>query len=73
MSNAILISQIILGVILSVIIVLQNKGEGLSSTWGGGGMAYHSKRGVEKLLMRSTITISILFILISIVAILIPK
>ncbi len=72
MSNFLLITQIVLGLLLSVTVLLQNKGEGLSSTWGGSGMGYHSKRGVEKLLMRSTIILAILFILTSIVAALIP-
>lgn len=47
--------QIITGVLLILFIILQSKGVGLSGTFGGEGMFYRSKRGVEKLLYRATI------------------
>lgn len=65
MDNIFLIAQIILGVTLTACIVMQSRGAGLGSAWGGLGMAYHSKRGVEKLLFRFTIITATLFLIIS--------
>lgn len=62
------IVQIILAVLLTTIIVIQAKGTGLGSGWGGGGEHFHSKRGAEKLLFRLTIALSILFVITSILS-----
>lgn len=56
------IIQIILSVALIVVIILQSKGTGLGSAWGGSGGSYHSKRGVEKILYYLTISLAILFV-----------
>ena len=51
MTDAILIVQIILSILLIVSILLQSQGTGLGSVWGGGGENYHTKRGVERVLL----------------------
>ena len=53
--------QIILGVLLIVAILFQQKGTGLGSAFGGEGQVYRSKRGVERLLFIATIILSALF------------
>jgi len=58
--------QIILGVLLIIVILLQSKGTGLGSTFGGELGMYRTKRGAEKLLFRLTIVLTVLFILASI-------
>lgn len=68
--NLVVIFQIILGLLLTAAILIQAKGTGLGSAWGGGGETYHSKRGVEKLLFSASIILAILFILISIINVL---
>lgn len=55
MSSIFLIAQIIVSVILIAVVLLQSQGTGLGSTWGGGGESYHTKRGVEKVLLYVTI------------------
>jgi protein translocase SecG subunit len=47
-------------------ILLQSKGQGLSTSFGGGGEYYSSKRGVEKILFWATIIICVLFAITSI-------
>lgn len=55
------IIQIILGILLVIVILLQKQGSGLSGAFGGEGEFYHTKRGAEKFLFISTIVLSVLF------------
>ena len=61
MKNLLTIIQIIISVLLIISIILQNRGQGLSSTFGGGGESYRSKRGMEKFLLYLTVILVILF------------
>ncbi|MBU0976402.1 preprotein translocase subunit SecG [Patescibacteria group bacterium] len=55
--------QIILSILLIITVLLQVRGSGLGSMFGNiGGEMYRSKRGIEKLLYRGTIIVSILFV-----------
>ena len=63
--NPIEIAQLILGILLSASILLQSRGAGLGSSMGGGGELYSTRRGVEKMLFRITVTLAVLFIGIS--------
>lgn len=64
------IFQMIIAVVLITVILLQNKGAGLSGIFGGsGGNVYQTKRGLEKNLFTATIVTAILFVLISLVSI----
>lgn len=69
--DGIIIAQIILSVLLIVTILLQSRGAGLGSAWGGEGQLYGTRRGVEKMLFRLTVLISILFIIISLASIIV--
>lgn len=60
------IIQIILGILLVTLILLQSKGTGLGSTFGGDMGFYGTKRGAEKMLFIITIFIAGIFLLISI-------
>ena len=59
------IAQIITAVAVAAAILLQARGTGLSSTFGGESTAYRSRRGLERVLFRMTIAFSIVFVLIS--------
>ncbi len=60
------IAQIIISVLLVTTILLQQRGSGLSSAFGGGGGgAYYQKRGIEKILFRSTIALAALFLAVA--------
>jgi protein translocase SecG subunit len=41
-----LILNIILGVLIIALILLQGRGAGLGSAWGGGGELYQTRRGI---------------------------
>jgi protein translocase SecG subunit len=58
--------QIATAAMLVLFILLQQKGEGLSQTFGGSTMEYSTKRGAEKVIFYATIVFAILFIGISI-------
>lgn len=63
-----LIFQILISILLIGAILLQNRGQGLSSAFGGGGEFYRSKRGLEKILFWATIILVCLFALTSIIS-----
>lgn len=62
MKTFLTVFQIVVSVLLVFVILFQEKGVGLSSTFGGGGEFYKSKRGIDKLLFTVTVILSILFI-----------
>jgi preprotein translocase subunit SecG len=55
------ISQIVLAIILMLVILLQQKGSGLGSVFGGSSNVYSTKRGFDKILHVGTIILSIIF------------
>ncbi len=63
--NALTIAQTLLGALLVVLILIQNRGAGLGATWGGSGESYITRRGLEKILFRLTILVAFLFIAVS--------
>lgn len=62
MKTALTVVQIVLSILLALSILLQQRGTGLSSTFGGSGGFYASKRGAEKFLEIATIVLAILFV-----------
>lgn len=69
MTTTMQIIQIILAVALIGIILLQSKGTGLGSIFGGDGGVYRTRRGVEKTLFQATIGLVIVFFLVSILTV----
>jgi len=63
--------QIILAILVILIIIIQQKGTGLGSTFGGNIGFYSTRRGAEKLLFNLTIILAILFILASLIGLII--
>lgn len=61
MQFAINVLEIVLGFLLIGSILLQARGTGLSSTFGGASLFYRSKRGAEKMLFVTTIILASLF------------
>ena len=62
MSKVLPIIQIVLAVLLVTSILFQNRGSGLSATFGGDSATYHTKRGFDKVLFVLTIILAILFV-----------
>ncbi|MEO7000796.1 MAG: preprotein translocase subunit SecG [Ktedonobacterales bacterium] len=64
--------QIIIAVALTVCILLQVRGAGLGSVFGGTGTVFKTRRGIDKMVFRMTIAFAILFALISFLGSAIP-
>jgi len=60
------VAQIIIAVILSILILLQQRGTALGSAFGGSGESYLSRRGIEKKIFLLTIIFAVLLVLSSI-------
>lgn len=74
MQKIINFAQIVISVIVIALILIQNKGSGLSAVFGGGdGNVFHTKRGPEKWLFYGTITAVILFIVLGIASLLLSQ
>ncbi|MBI2640025.1 MAG: preprotein translocase subunit SecG [Candidatus Sungbacteria bacterium] len=61
MKTTLIIIQIVVSVLLAGTILLQQRGTGLSATFGGEGNIYRTKRGIEKTIFISTIILAVLF------------
>jgi preprotein translocase subunit SecG len=71
MKNIVPIFQIIVSILLLMAILLQAKGAGLGTAFGGGGEFYQSRRGVEKILYWATVILVALFLISSILSVII--
>lgn len=61
--NLLIWFQLIISILLTIAVLMQNRGSGLSNAFGGGGESFHTKRGFEKFLFSATIILGTLFIL----------
>jgi preprotein translocase subunit SecG len=61
--NFLVWTQLIISILLIGAVLLQNKGSGLSSAFGGSGEAFHTQRGLEKFLSTVTVVLGVLFVL----------
>jgi protein translocase SecG subunit len=64
------IIQAIIGVLIIVLILLQERSTGLSGIFGGEGGFYQTRRGIEKIIFISTIVLAIIFIALSLYSLL---
>lgn len=71
MQHVVIILQVISAILLSVIILIQSRGSGLGAAFGSGGEFYVTKRGAEKVLATATVIIAVIFVLLSIAAVLV--
>lgn len=66
------IVQIIVSAALITAILLQVRGAGLGSVFGGTGTVFKTRRGIDRLLFRMTIVFVVLFVIVSIIGAAIP-
>jgi preprotein translocase subunit SecG len=59
------LAEIVISIGLMASILLQARGAGLSSAFGGDSAVYRSRRGIEKRLFQFTILLAILFVVFS--------
>ena len=67
-STVVLIAQIILGIVLTVLVVMQTQNSGAGGMFGSDTTVYRTRRGLEKTLYQATIAITAFFFVISILA-----
>ncbi len=67
------IIQIIVSLALIGVVLLQAKGGGLSSIFGGEGSIYRTRRGLEKTLFNFTIVLAVLFGIVSLLSVVVPR
>ncbi len=71
MKMALSVIQLVLAVLLIVVVLLQQKGTGIGSAFGGSNTVYTTRRGVDKVLFNATIAIATAFLAVSLAAVLI--
>ncbi len=69
------LAQIVLGIAIIVIVLLQSKDTGMSNMFGGSGDmgVYRTRRGVEKTLFNATIILGSIFMLLCLLTVIIAK
>lgn len=65
MQNILLVVNIILSILIVIFILIQGRGGGLGSAWGGGGETFHTRRGIEKVTIRITVLLIAVFFILS--------
>ncbi len=73
MSKIINITELIIALLLVISILLQNRGAGLSSTFGGDFGGYYTRRGFEKFLVVFSVILSGLFIILAVANLIVTK
>jgi len=68
MKTILTIINIVVAIIIVFLILIQGKGAGLGSAWGGGGELFQTRRGIEKISLRLTILMLIIFFIISLIS-----
>ena len=68
LSEILLLGQVFTLTITTILILMQNRGAGLSSTFGGGDQVYLTRRGIEKSVVTLTVVFLIAFVVIRIIA-----
>ena len=73
MDGFLLFGQVVVSIGLMASILLQARGAGLGSTFGGESSVYRSRRGIEKRLFQFTILLAVLFVVLSLAAYLLQR
>ena len=71
MATYLQIVQIILSAVLIVLVILQSKGGGLSTMFGGEGGVYKTRRGFERTLFQITIGVIVAFFVFSLLTVMV--
>lgn len=71
MGTYLYIVQILLGIALIALVLLQTRGAGLSGVFGQDTTIYRTRRGIERTLFHATIVVAIVFFVISVISVMI--
>jgi preprotein translocase subunit SecG len=69
MESIMMIATIIVAITLIAVVLIQGASSGLGSAFGGDSGIYRTRRGVEKTLFTMTISLSVLFLIMSLVTV----
>jgi protein translocase SecG subunit len=61
-------AQVICLVVATVLILMQNRGSGLSSSFGGSNEIYLTRRGIEKWVVNFTVILLVLFVILRVLS-----
>ena len=67
MKNFLLVLNIVFSVLIVVFILIQGRGAGLGSAWGGGGEMFQTRRGMEKIILWLTSIFIVIFLIVSLI------
>jgi preprotein translocase subunit SecG len=67
------IAQIMVGIVLIAVVMLQVRGGGLGGIFGQADTTFRTRRGVEKTLFQFTIALVVLFVILAVVSVRIIK
>ncbi len=67
MKNILYFVNIVLSVAIIFFILIQGRGGGLGSAWGGGGETFQTRRGIEKITLRITVILIFIFFIVSLI------
>ncbi|MBP9750926.1 MAG: preprotein translocase subunit SecG [Candidatus Peribacteraceae bacterium] len=66
--NTVLLSiEVVVAILLSLSILVQQRASGLSQSMGGSGVTYAQRRGAEKVLFQASIVLGVIFFTIPVV------
>ncbi len=68
LSEILLLGQVFCLTMSTILILMQNRGAGLSSTFGGGDQVYLTRRGIEKSVVNLSVLFIALFVIIRVIA-----
>lgn len=68
MKNVLLVINVVVAIVITGLILLQGKGAGLGSAWGGGGEMFQTRRGIEKVTLKLTIVLIVIFFILSLIS-----
>ncbi|PIP87916.1 preprotein translocase subunit SecG, partial [Candidatus Beckwithbacteria bacterium CG22_combo_CG10-13_8_21_14_all_01_47_9] len=62
-----IIVQILISLVLIALILLQAKGGGLGTAFGGQSAVYHTKKGIERLVFYLTIVLAVILTILALI------
>lgn len=68
LTEILLIAQTFCLIAATILILMQQRGAGLSSSFGGGGQVYLTRRGIEKTVVNMSVVFIVLFVVLRIVS-----
>ena len=67
------VAQILVAALLIVLVLLQTRGSGFSTGFSSDTSIYRTRRGVERTIFQLTIAVGIVYVLLAIVSVIIPR